>query len=475
VTGFPRNIRLLGDAARQVDARSTRSRQTQVGASDIGVCRRRAGYVHHRTPVSNPENVTGIAAILGTWIHKGALDTMRRQWGTLIETRVEDDVLRGHVDGIDLPNEWRVRAGLEPLDDAPDVVEVDDLKTKRDGRMVAHVRNRGPKRSELFQTHLYADLLRRGKVKPIQRQRALAEVGPLPVERVRLRYFSRAGESDDASQEYVHEQTYDPDITAEAYSWVQQVAASKTPEELPRDQDGPGLAIECDYCPFRRECWGEENGHAVQAQLIVTDADLAEVLREYDEQRTIEREAKARKDRDRLILDATRPAIYVDPERDLAFKLGWSGGGVSDPKPDVDKMIELFREAKLEVPYLPARPTARTIQLTRWQVPETPCQKPVGDPVPLVAEDGSTLVQDRPRGGWTVYSAMDGAEVATFTAGGFAKAHEDYVEPRPLCILKKGHSGDCQPPDVMHVLEVGDDRGDEQMEDDLADIAAEER
>lgn len=447
--------RLLAVAARDVDARSSRSRQKKVGASEIGVCRRRAGYSHHGTPISNPENVSGVAAINGTWIHKGGLAAMRREWGALIETRVENDIVRGHVDAIHLPNGLRVAMGLTPLDDeiAPEVVEVEDLKTKRDGRLVAYVRSRGPKRSELFQAHLYAGMLRRGEVSTLDRFANLAALGPLEVELIRLRYWSRAGEQDDDAQEYPYEQPFDPDIEAEALEWVEQVARSESPDLLPRDEDGPGLSIVCDNCPFVTACWGEDSGYAPQSQLIVTDADLAAAMAEYEEARTAEREAAARKDKLRKMLDATRPAIYTDTER--AFKLGWSGGKTGDPKPDVDAMIRLYETAGLEVPYLEPKPTARTLHLTPWEVPETSCGKPVGDPVGWRESEDANVewFQDRPRGGWTGYYD-DNAGRDEATAGAFAKRFPGYQDPRPPCVLKKGHSGACQPDEFIRVLDT---------------------
>lgn len=455
--------RLLGDAAKVVDARRSRSVQRKVGASEIGVCRRRAGYSHHGTPVSNPENVTGLAAIAGTWWHKGALQTMRSEWGALIETRVEDETVRGHVDAIELPNDWRIRAGLPEVDDPVEAIVVDDLKTKRDARMVDYVRNRGPKRSDLFQPHIYARLLRDGKVKPIERQAKLAAVGPLPVEVIRLRYMARTGEED---AEFVHEQPYDEELAAEAWEWVAQVAASKRPEDLPRDEPGPGLSVACDHCPFRRECWGEENGHAPQALLLVDDRDLARVLADYDNARTDEQDASARKALARAVLDATRPAIYVDPAEDVAFKLGWSGGRMLDPQIDQDELLRrfqamqaLYREAGLEVPEVPyhePRPSARSLRVTRWEVPEVACGKPIGPPVPYEppdAPEGVFWLQDRPRGGWT-RTDHEGNE-STFTAGQAAKAIPDYEDPRPRCVLGKGHSGGadaCKP--SMFVTEL---------------------
>lgn len=456
--------RMLGDAAKAVDRRRRRSRQKKVGASEIGVCRRRAGYSHHNTPRSDPENATGIQAILGTWLHAGALHTMAREWGSLVETTVENETLRGHVDAIELPNALRVKAGFPEVEDAPDVVEVDDLKSKRDGKMVAYVRNRGPKRSDLFQPHLYGRMLRAGQVKPVKKhEKALASLGPLDVQTIRLRYFSRAGESDGQVQEYIYEQPYDEAVADEAWEWVEQVAASKAPEDLPRDEDGPGLSIVCDNCPFVTACWGEAAGHAVQTQLIVTDADLAATMRDYDEARTLESEAAERKSLARAKLDATRPAIYVDGG-DLSYKVGWSGGRMGDPKPDLDAMIDLFREAGLEVPYLEAKPTARSIQVTRWDVPDEHCGKPVGEAEPYTP-DGDFWLQDRQRGGWTCYRVMEHSgnpeEPVSYshvqnelTAGEFTKRFPDYVEPRPPCILKKGHSGECRPDAFIEILDV---------------------
>lgn len=445
-------IRLLSDAAKAVDARSSRSRQRKVGASEIGVCRKRAAFSHHGHKPSNPENITGLAAIHGTWTHTGALRTMNKEWGALIETVVENDILRGHVDALFLDYEHLVKLPAKYAHPEPeDVCTVDDLKTKRDGRMVDYVRNRGPKRSELFQTHLYASLLRQGKIKPLKRQQPLADLGPIPIERVRLRYIARTGED---GAEYPYEQPYDPEIAAEAWDWVDQVARSSSPDDVPRDQDGPGLSVVCDNCPFRTACWGESDDYAPQSKLIVTDADLAAVLAEYDEARTIEREAKARKDMARATLDATEKAIYTDGS--AAFKLGWSGGGTGEPKVDVNAMIALFKEAGIEIPYLEPRPTARSIQVTRWQLPvEAECGKPVGDPRGYSSNPATEWLQDRPRGGWTLYSKGDGTVLEELTMGAFKKAYPEYVDPRPPCILKAKHSGDCV--DEMVQLDVEPD------------------
>lgn len=345
-----------------VDRRRARSVQTKLGPSAVGTCRREAGYSHHRTKPSNPENLSSMPAVVGTWMHAGGLAAIRDQWGAVIEVAVEDDELKGHIDIVRLPEALRSRLpGRYKPSLCPDVVEIEDLKTKRDQAALDRVMMLGPKRAELYQVHLYADLVRRGKVKSKpRRQAALAGLGPLDVQTVRLRYVDRiSGEN-----EYVHQQPYDEEITQEAKGWLRQITASTSPEQLPRDEDGPGLSIICDNCPFVDACWGTDTGVKRQAILIHDDVQVEEALQVYHEQRAIEAEAKAKKDMARAMLDGSEPGIYGE------FKLGWSGGGIpKNPKPkvDVDRMTELFAEAGLEIPYLPPKPSARSINVVAGQ------------------------------------------------------------------------------------------------------------
>jgi hypothetical protein len=153
------------------------------------------------------------------------------------------------------------------------------------------------------------------------------------------------------------------------------------------------------------------------------------------------------------MLDATDPAIYTDGQQ--AFKLTWSGGKMGDAKPDVDAMIALFKAAKLEVPYLEPKPSAKAVNLTRWEAPDAPCGKPIGEPPEVTVHSGAVpevWKQDRPRGGWTGYSTLDGEEVGTLTAGQALEKIPGFEDPRPCCVLKKAHSGDCLPPDGITAL-----------------------
>jgi len=408
---------LLSDAAKAVDARKARSRQKSLGPSSVGVCRRQAGYDFHNTTPSNPENQSGMAAIAGTWFHAGALDVMRREWGAFIEVTVQDGPIKGHVDAVYLPQPALDALGIE----APAVVDVptvDDLKTKGDRRMVDHMRSVGPSRAQLFQTHLYADLLRRGKVKATRKlvDKMLAAAGPIEIERVQLRYVARAGDD----EEYLYEQAYDQSITDEAWQWIGQVTDSAAPEDLPRDQDGPGLAVACDYCPFVTECWGEPIGDLpVQTQLIVEDEDLTAALGEYHRGLELTREGNALKDKAKAMVTGSDAAVYHHGGE--AFKLGWSGGRRSAAKPDVDAIIALLDDAGLDVPMIAGGRSSRSISVVPYDPPEATCGHSV------LADLRS--VEDVEKSNAKAVKADPDAEI------------EDPGEPLGECIAKEKHSG----------------------------------
>lgn len=415
---------LLSDAAKAVDARKARSRQKSLGPSSVGVCRRQAGYDFHSTPPSNPENQSGMAAIAGTWFHTGGLDVMAREWGALTEVTVQDGPIKGHVDALLLPQHLLDALGIE-REAVVDVPTVDDLKTKGDRRMVDHMRSVGPSRAQLFQTHMYADLLRRGKVKKTRKlvDKMLADHGPIEVERVQLRYVSRSGDD----EEYLYEQEYDQSITDEAWEWVDQVTASTKPEDLPRDQDGPGLAIACDYCPFARACWGEPvDGLPVQTQLIVEDADRTAALAEYHRGLELTREGNALKDKAKAMVAGSDPAVYHHGGQ--AFKLGWSGGRRVDPKPDVDAMIALLEDAGVEVPMKRGVPTSKSISVVPYEAPEKTCSH-------VVLADLRS-VEDVEKANAKALKADPDADVEDVDGLG---------EPLGECVLKPKHSGKHAP------------------------------
>lgn len=318
----------LAEAAAALQSRSRRSRQRKLGSSEIGICRRRSGYRYHATPPSNSRS--SIAAALGTWIHAGALKALREEYGALIEVKVESESLKSSVDAY-----------------FPETSTVEDLKTKS-SHAFEMVRARGPARKELFQVHLYAYLLRNGRAKALS--------GPQSVDTVRVRYLNR-----DNGEEYTHEQPYDQQITLHALGWLGDVLDSDSPDELPRDEAGPGLSYDCDYCPFLDACWGPQrtDGAARQTILVHDDADVEAAALLYDQARAEEREAQNRKAFAKAQLDLTDDGQY--------------GGFVvkhtstePKPQPDVERMEDYFREAGLEVP-LTYRKPYRTISVLRAQ------------------------------------------------------------------------------------------------------------
>jgi hypothetical protein len=285
-------------------------------------------------------------AILGTWIHKGALDVLKREYDALIELAVESDMLKGSVDAVYL-----------------DSATVEDVKTM--GLFAFQWREQaGPAQEHLFQVHLYAWMLREGYI-PAKTRRKLNRRGwisdRVPIEQVVLRYVCR-----DNGEEFVHAQDYDPKITARALEWIAEVyeaVNSIGPEFVERDQDGPGLSIICDGCRWLTACWGPEraDGAMRQAALVRDDADVAQALLEYDQARAIEKEAKAAKEVARAKLTASAPGVYG------GLQLGWTGGGGVTRSVDMDAVRRLFAEAGLDVPEKTS-PKSPSISVTKAKV-----------------------------------------------------------------------------------------------------------
>ncbi|GAA1919927.1 PD-(D/E)XK nuclease family protein [Streptantibioticus ferralitis] len=329
----------LWPAAHAADARRPRSLQTKIGASDT-VCARRAGYLlHGRTPTDVGDKRK---AILGTWLHAGILAAAREEFGWIIERRVEDATIRGHIDAVQLDARTAARLPrrLRPSLPASETT-VEDVKTKSTYQWDSVLRH-GASEAELRQVLLYADLLRTHGFADIDGQRQLARLGPVPVGRIRFRFINR-----DNGEDHIQELAYAAERAKRARWWVAQVRQAAVPEELPRSFEGPGLSAICDNCPFRSTCWGGAvAGRRPQSILIHDDVEREAALAEYVEVTEQIKPLKERQKVLRAMLDGCEPGVYGDNV------LSWSGGN-STKVDDLDAMVALFRHAGLQVPMAP--------------------------------------------------------------------------------------------------------------------------
>jgi hypothetical protein len=275
--------------------------------------------------------------------------------------------ISGHIDGITLAAS-EVRR-IRRVENRPPVVwstetVVEDLKTRADDRLIDQVRRFGPPPAERRQVYTYVWLLaefgadvdddrpRKGL------QRSVRALGPLHVDRVRLRYVAR-----DRGTEYIHEEPVDLEMVTEARERYEYVAASASPMDVPREQDGPGLSYVCDSCPFVTACWGakgeDDEGRWPQRIRIIEGSTTEETeIAAYLEGAAIEKAAKDRKALARATLSGSEPAQYG-----MAGKLGWSGGRPVGPVEDVDAMRDLLVRAGVQIPVKDGGRTSRTISV----------------------------------------------------------------------------------------------------------------
>ncbi|MFI8461745.1 hypothetical protein [Kitasatospora sp. NPDC085464] len=327
-------------AADAVDRARPRSKQRQLGASDT-VCERRAAYVYHNWP--RTDHVISRAAILGTYIHEGLTTAAKREFGWLVEKRVADEEIRGTIDVVQLDHATarRLPRRLRPKVPA-DVTTVEDIKTKSVRRWDRVLRY-GATEAELRQVHTYARVLRTHGFLAVDGQRALARLGPIPVERIRIRFIDR-----DSGEEHVQEIPYDPQRAEEARWWLQRITETKSPEDARRDFYGPGIDAVCDFCPFATACWGvPAAGRPVQANVVHTDADVAQKLADY----TAAHEQWAAADRVKRFV---RKAVDATPAGQYgSHVLGWRSSEGDHEEPDFRQIIELYDDLSVPIPTVP--------------------------------------------------------------------------------------------------------------------------
>lgn len=251
------------------DRKRPRSQQREMGMSEVGGCRKRAGY---RMAGTEPTNASSsVQAILGTAIHDAIADVLAEQAapGDLYEHEVRFAGILGHLD--------RYEAETE---------ELVDVKTTS-SRWLEHIKLTGPDLSHLWQVHLYGAAL-------IGEKR--------PVSRVRIDYIAR-----DTGEEWSWRQRFNPQIVRDALEWLKTVRDSPL-DMLPRDYE-PDSAW-CRGCPFRDPCWGGAvRDRSPLSVLFVEDPDAERWANDLWVARAEEKDAKKRAKRAVGALDAIRPLV----------------------------------------------------------------------------------------------------------------------------------------------------------------------
>jgi len=270
------------------DKQRARSQQTAIGWSDVGVCRKRAGYRMRGVEPTNPS--ASMQALLGTAVHDAvahAVETVANG-SYLTEVEVNYAGVLGHLDRFHKPTNTLI-----------------DVKSTS-SRWLEHIKLHGPDDAHKMQLAGYAA--------------ALVKEGH-EVKRVRIDYIAR-----DTGEEWHWPSDEGAPFSAtwvkEALGWLQQVRDTDL-DMLPRDYM-PDSAF-CRSCPFRDPCW---EGHALDSRealavLFSEDPDAAKWAEELWVSRQEEKAAKARAKKAAAALEAVRPVndgrVQVG-ERTLDFR-----------------------------------------------------------------------------------------------------------------------------------------------------------
>lgn len=255
----------------KADWQRPRSRQRALGMSDLGGCRRRAGY---QLAGYAPEKPSGsVQAVIGTAVHDTAdtaLRLMRDQGLIPADSVINEEVTFGGLIGHpDLYTDGILR----------------DIKTIGYDAQLANYKLNGPPQRHLWQVMTYA---------------AALIVAGRDVHTVQLDYLVR-----DSGNSWLWEGPFDYDRVREAMIWLDLIR--QTPLEFLARDFAPDSA-QCRHCPFFNACW---DGHVLdrdeRSVLLVEDGDAVKWARRLEEARA----AKKRADDDEKLakgaLDALRP------------------------------------------------------------------------------------------------------------------------------------------------------------------------
>jgi len=202
--------KMLAGALSGHDAQRDRSLQVDIGPSSVGDCKRRVFYNLTQAPKVNQTDK--LAAIMGTFIHAGIAEAIKREdpFGDnfMIEQEFKTEGLRGHIDLY--------------IKDRKQVV---DWKTTKKKSLRYF-----PSEQQRMQVQLYGYLV--------------SENG-YPVETVSLVAISRDGESEDIRE---HSEPYDPEMAKRGLAWIAEIQEMVSNGEVPEaEKDVYFCRSYCDY------------------------------------------------------------------------------------------------------------------------------------------------------------------------------------------------------------------------------------
>lgn len=300
------------------DRTRPRSQQRELGMSELGGCKRRAGY---RLAGQEPTDDGGsVQAVMGTAIHEAvsAILATVAEPGDLVEHEVEFAGIIGHLD--------RYEAATLTLK---------DVKTTS-SRWLDHIKVHGPGREHRYQTAAYAA--------------ALIKMGR-KVRWVQIDYLAR-----DTGEEWTHRRPFDPAEINEALAWVAEVRSSDL-SMLPREY-APDSAF-CGHCPFRTVCWeGAVADRDPRSVLYVEDPDAAAWAEKLWSAREAKKRAEDAEAEAKGALDALRPDDGGEVDVGWRLPLRWT---VSKPprRLDTAAVKAEYAKAGAEPPYTIGRPSVR--------------------------------------------------------------------------------------------------------------------
>ncbi len=302
------------------DAQRPRSRQAEVGMSQLGGCRRQTGYMLAGVPADEGFAENTAQHVLGTAIHEVAAQGARLVIPDAYTEKLEVwfGGLKGHPD---LYCEGVLR----------------DLKTLGYTMQLEDRRRHGPKQQERWQAQVYG---------------AGAILAGLPVHTIQLDYVAR-----DSSDEFIHEEPFDPGVVAEAMEWLAQVRSTE-PEMLSRDYR-PDSGT-CKSCKWFERCWQAERGTDNRHVLFLDDPDAGGwafqlVQASADAKRDKERHKDAKGALDHL-RSVSRPGEkeYIEvPGLDDVIEIRVSKGRTA---PDMEAITADYKRAGAKPPMVTGEP-----------------------------------------------------------------------------------------------------------------------